>query len=226
MNWRHTVGEVLLIVIGVSIALAANSWWEERKERQEERAVLEQIRETLEIDLREFEEYQRVHLEQESNIIRLLEHMEGDEPYYPELARLFRSVRLWRGTESNRAAFEALRSRGFELVSNADLRSGIIYYYEDQALRPADAARNDREFVVTRLSPYIDQHFIHADTTALVPLDYEILRRDVYFRNLCMTKLSRLQHFILPNYQQTNRMIRELISMIDTELGEGAGNER
>ena len=98
MNWRYAVGEVVLIVIGVSIALAASSWWEERQSRAEERTTLGQIRESLIRDLGEFEEYQRTHIEQESSIIKLIQHMEGDQPYSQELIPLFRALRRWRET--------------------------------------------------------------------------------------------------------------------------------
>lgn len=42
---------------------------------------------------------------------------------------------------------------------------------------------------------------------------------DHYFRSLVMTKLTRLRSRILRNYQDTNKMIRELIASIDRELG-------
>ena len=39
-NWKDALGEVVLIVIGVTIALAANSWYEDRQERRDEVLVL------------------------------------------------------------------------------------------------------------------------------------------------------------------------------------------
>ena len=95
-----------------------------------------------------------------------------------------------------------------------------IRYYEDQALLPTDAYINDRQFVVSRLAPYMDRRFAIPNLRTMIPVDYESLRRDAYFRNLCMTKLRRLQERILPNYQRTNKMIRELVTAIDTELVE------
>jgi hypothetical protein len=219
MNWRYAIGEVLLIVIGVSIALAANSWYEDRKERQAEREMLQQIRQSLEADLTEFERNLRAHLQQESDVIRLLEHMEGDAAYDPAIGAHINALRRWRQTTANRAVFETLRSRGFALVQDASLRAKIIEYYDEVAFRPTNAALNDRAFVTSRLTPYMDRHVVFKDSRTLVPIDYETLRRDVYFRNLCMTKLRRLQNFTLPNYQQTNKMIRQLIAAIDTELG-------
>lgn len=51
MNWKYAIGEVFLIVIGISIALGANAWWENRQERIEEQAVLETLKRSLQVDL-------------------------------------------------------------------------------------------------------------------------------------------------------------------------------
>ena len=220
MNWRHAIGEVLLIVIGISIALGANSWYEDRKERAEERAVLRQIVESLNVDLQTFQDAQRNHLVQESDIIRLIEHMEGDAPYQADLGPLFRSLRRWIWIVTSTAPYEALKSRGFALIGDQDLRSKIIYYYENEVRSVLGAAENDRAFVVSQLAPFIDRNLHALNSLVFVPLDYEVLRQDNYFRSLCMTKLTRLQNRILENYQRTNNMIRDLIADIETELGE------
>ena len=79
LNWRYAVGEVLLIVIGVSIALAANSWWEDRKAREEELAMLAQLKSALEVDLQEFEAMQKLHLDQERVFATYPNYDEGGE---------------------------------------------------------------------------------------------------------------------------------------------------
>ena len=43
LNWKRVVGELSLIVAGVLIALAADSWWDDRGDRQRERAYLRQL---------------------------------------------------------------------------------------------------------------------------------------------------------------------------------------
>ena len=216
VNWRYAIGEVLLIVIGISIALAANSWYENRKERAEERNMLRQIRAALVIDLDEFSSNQTAHLAQETAIIDLIEHMEGDEAFRPDMIPVFRTVRRWRGTSANSAPYEALKSRGFDLITNSELRNDIIYYYEELAARVADSSQTDRLFVMDHLAPYMDANFIYRDTASLIPIDYDALRNDIRFRNLLINKLTRLQNFILPAYQSATTAIRRLVEAIDS----------
>ena len=42
-SWRHAVGEFVLIVAGVLVAMAANSWWESRQDRTKEETYLTQL---------------------------------------------------------------------------------------------------------------------------------------------------------------------------------------
>ncbi len=52
----YAVGEVFLVVIGILIALQINNWNEERKERQEEIVVLNQIKISFESNLKQLEQ--------------------------------------------------------------------------------------------------------------------------------------------------------------------------
>jgi type II secretory pathway pseudopilin PulG len=50
-GWRNALIELLLIVVGVLLALAASGWQERRSQRDVERAVLGEIGEALSGDL-------------------------------------------------------------------------------------------------------------------------------------------------------------------------------
>jgi hypothetical protein len=43
LTWKRALAELTLIVLGVLIALGANSWWENRSDRQRERSYLRQL---------------------------------------------------------------------------------------------------------------------------------------------------------------------------------------
>jgi hypothetical protein len=42
-SWKHAVGEFVLIVTGVLVAMAANSWWESRRDRTREETYVIQL---------------------------------------------------------------------------------------------------------------------------------------------------------------------------------------
>ena len=144
--------------------------------------------------------------------------MESDSPYSPELAGNIRSVRRWVGVRSNTAPYEALKSRGFDLVSDDRLRLKLIFYYENQFPSLYESYINGREFARLNIVPYFLASFRATTSNTWVPIDYQTLRSDSYFRNLCLSKLSRLQEYILPNYEKSLSMIRDILSEIESEI--------
>ena len=77
---------------------------------------------------------------------------------------------------------------------------------------------NDREFAQERVVPYFLTNLRATRTNTWVPIDYQLLRSDTYFRNLCLSKLTRLQGRILPRYEDSLTMIREILGEIGTEI--------
>lgn len=50
LGWKRSLGELILIVAGVLIALAATAWWEGRKDRERERVWLRQLRSDVRVN--------------------------------------------------------------------------------------------------------------------------------------------------------------------------------
>ena len=98
-NWRYAVGEVVLIVVAVTIALAATSWYEGRQERRDEILILQQLRQTLSEDLQEINMTWESTRQREQNLTDLLNHLESDSPYTAELGVKFQALLGWRVVE-------------------------------------------------------------------------------------------------------------------------------
>ena len=73
---RYAVGEILLVVIGILIALQVNNWNEQRKSNEKFNAVLEQIYTIVDQDVQSLSNFESAFIQQ-SNIIDSL-------IYYPE----------------------------------------------------------------------------------------------------------------------------------------------
>ena len=70
INWPQAIAEVALIVTGILVALAVNSWWEDRLERQAETSYLE----ALNSDFQNNRESLAAAIEEQKNVIS-----EGDQ---------------------------------------------------------------------------------------------------------------------------------------------------
>ncbi len=51
LNWRTALGELIIIVVGILIALTIDSWWEERENRIEETAHITSLKAEVEVNL-------------------------------------------------------------------------------------------------------------------------------------------------------------------------------
>ena len=135
----YAIGEIVLVVVGILIALQINNWNEERISVQKEIVILEEIHRNLVGDL-------------ENQIIPCIEHytlasetfefLQSD--YYESSvapsdgsinSKYFRVLLPWYLT-LNTSAFDNLMSTGSDLISNNSLRKRIssLYGYEYKVL--------------------------------------------------------------------------------------------
>lgn len=214
-NWKYAIGEVLLVFVGIMLALAANSWNENRNDRQEEKELLSQLKAALEVDKETLESNLAILQQVEMDVGVLVRHMDSDEPFTDDLIPLFGRIPRWVSIGSMTAPYEALKSRGLGLISDNALQLNIIYYYETQFRLVENSYLNSREFSISSIYPFMRQNFRLDSGTGWVPLDYENLRSNEEFRNLCVYRLNRLTNFQFPFYNEALDTNRQLIQQID-----------
>jgi hypothetical protein len=228
-TWRYAVGEIALIVVGVTIALAASSWYEGRQARRDEVLILRQLRQTLGEDLQHINTTWEMTRQREQKIMALLAHLESDKPYTPELAWYFQSLFGWRIVRIKTAPFEALKVQGYRMISNAMLREKLISFYEDDYARLAYNSNLDRDFAIEKIQPYFFRNFviragtsndIEGGSQVWVPKDYDSIKAELYIANLCRHRADILRRFVLRDYEITTAAMREILDTIEQELAD------
>jgi len=217
-DWRHAVGEVLLIVVGVSIALAATSWYEEREVRQREIELLQEIRATLEADIQTLSTHESTTRRWMEGELALLSHLESDAPYNDESVVSFNSLTGWRGVQIRAAPFEALKENGLSLISNDALRFRLISLYEDDYALLKASSEYSQEFVVNNILPYFIANFRRSESEHWVPHDYEKIRNEGQVANMARWRTFTTERYLLPRYTQTLKSIEEIQTLIDDEV--------
>ncbi len=218
VNWKYALGEVLLIVIGISIALALGSWWQDRQIRHDERQILSQLATTLNGDIEGFEKSIIRFQGMVENISDLLAYIEKERPYDPSLSSILGSCVGWSSYTPNPGPYEALRSRGFELISNESLRMSLIDYYEVRARRAMSTTEENRIYNRNAAIPYYDKNFIRYSDWNVVPIDFEVIRKDTKFTNICRRKRNNMTNWILPHYEAAVSEAKALIKNIEQHL--------
>ena len=218
VNWKYALGEVLLIVIGISIALALDSWWQGRQTRHDEHQILSQLATTLNGDIVGFERSINRFQGMVEDISVVLADIEEERPFDPSLSSILGSCVGWSIYTPNPGPYEALRSRGFDLISNESLRMSLIDYYEVRARRAMSTAEENRNYNRNAAIPYYDKNFIRDSDWNLVPIDFEVVRRDPLFTNICQRKRHNMTVWVLPHYEAAVSEARALIRNIEQHL--------
>lgn len=128
----YALGEILLIVIGILIALQINEWAEDRSERRFEQTTLNQIRTNLQTDHEALSEILGKRRKAAQSIDRILAIEDPGNP--DENLKLWLSdVMQFDRFHSLGSAYEVLKSRGLEIVQNDELRTTLGIYYDSWA---------------------------------------------------------------------------------------------
>lgn len=127
----YAIGEIVLVVIGILIALSINNWNEEKKNQAFEKEILEQIRANLIKDKLTLEAIQANFENAMNSTDKVLNAkwtpQENDSLKY-WLADIVQFDRFQPLTN----AYEVAKSKGLDLISNKQLRFVIGAYYDDE----------------------------------------------------------------------------------------------
>jgi len=127
---KYAIGEIVLVVIGILIALQINNWNENRRGNNIENKILVEISKGLKqdlIDIKSNMSEHRVGLKACEYYYDIFTNKKVQTDsinyYYTYLTRGYISIQ-------NRSGYESLKSRGLELIKDDSLRNDIIKLYE------------------------------------------------------------------------------------------------
>lgn len=145
--FSYALGEVVLVVIGILIALQINNWNEEKKLNKTEHILLSQILKSLNSDLgRTKVIYEYRALRKRSGIDDLLNNLNQEElPHDSILRPSFWNMTLTLSFNYDKGAYESLKSHGLDIIRNDSLRQRIIRLYENDLPLGIEFINNDRE---------------------------------------------------------------------------------
>jgi hypothetical protein len=131
---RYAIGEIVLVVIGILIALQVNNWNEKRKDTNFEREILALIDQNLEQD--------SISLSFELSNTKLAIHLTDRLLEQVKLKSYNDSLNYWMGKiicferfRSQSSAYEMLKAKGLENISDKALQMALISNYDESLYR-------------------------------------------------------------------------------------------
>jgi hypothetical protein len=176
----YAIGEIILVVIGILIALQINTWNEERKDRIKEQEVLLDLVENLEINKKILEDnIEQLKLFDKSSEI-ILNSIYNKLPYQDSLKFHFHLARIPKiNIFLSNTGIESYKATGLNIVTNKELKKQILNLFG--TIYPNTFARNEK---INEKLPEFDNHIVQNfifTNGELEPIDYEKLFTDHYY---------------------------------------------
>jgi hypothetical protein len=222
----YALGEIILVVIGILIALQLNNWNSYNQQRETEVKYLKEIRENLFKDVSDIDfniDFNKSKLR--SNEI-ISEYLNGRIDTPDSLAFHFSNLLFATRTLVNMSAYENLKTRGLEIITNDSLRQRITKLYEFDFYNAMDfEAKDDHPFQYQILIPEVNNALRISEfnitegypSGLAYPINKDLLLKNHSFNNALILNKS-IRELMIITYQGLRVNVLACIEHIDTEL--------
>ncbi|WP_334114087.1 DUF6090 family protein [Paucihalobacter sp.] len=219
--FKYAIGEIVLVVIGILIALQINNWNEANKAAKEELKILKEMQFNLTNDLMDCD--WNINKQQElanSNTI-VLNHLENRTPFSDSLRFHYGNLMYSTTQRRNMAAYDHLKAKGIDLIQNDSLRRHITavyseryYFIEKQELE------YDNQIHLNELLPQLNAKLIYDNISKTgYPIDLPSLQNDNVFKGTLRMQINA-RKYMKQRYEGLLTDLKNLIAHIDEELKE------
>ena len=218
----YAIGEVVLVVIGILIALQVSNWNNERAERKKEITILMEIQRNLQTNVEQFTEEAKMQGEIVESISLIMDQIKNRVPYHDSLGAKYAAIAWTEEFNFANSAFETLKTIGFDLISSDPLRENIIQLFNIRYTRISDVIQKVSVTEHSQLNELYHKYIEFDKEGNAVVVEPEKLFRDTEFTNMLSgRRIWKID--IIRTYKELIEESLALSEMIDTELKKRAG---
>ena len=186
--FKYAIGEIILVVVGILIALSINTWNESRKLQNEELNLLADIRTNL---ISNYNTFKNDSLNNQRDILqyeKIENYIENNLKYDIELDSAFGVLTFWSTPLITSTAYNTLQNKGLDLIQNERVRQDIVDIYEvDLKALINDYDKSEWNISRQAVTPFFSKHIrrLHKKSLNLSrPNDFEELKHNEEFLNI------------------------------------------
>jgi len=184
---KYAIGEIVLVVIGILIALQINNWNENRKSSTKELLILEELHQSLENNKDILSSRGEMFSKTEKEAELLLAYIDAKKEYNDSITRYFSLPLRNLSYRLSYASFENLKSQGFETISNENLRLNIIKLFDEDFGLLLDNENKVAQLIIPYIT-FFNKHFqtdvINQNNILGIPDDYEFILSSSEYKNM------------------------------------------
>jgi hypothetical protein len=215
----YAIGEIVLVVIGILIALSINNWNNERSDRDKEMVILTEMIRNLNMNIKQFS----AEIVNQDSIIRnidvIMDQIKNNTPFHDSLGIKYASISWTEEFNFANSAFETLKTTGLDLISSDSLREQIISLFNVRYLRISDVINKISRADYADLSTLYLRHIEWDKQGKATINDYDSLKKDKEFTNM-LSGRRVWKTDLIKVYKELIEESRQLSGMIDKALNE------
>ena len=218
----YAIGEIILVVIGILIALQINNWNEDRKAAIFEKKLLADIVPFIENNIWQLETSITHSKKYIKSAEIILDHIEENRPYHDSLGHHFSNAISWFHPTIENSGFESLKTYGMNSIQNDTLRKRLGDIYGSDRWFKILNSRQEEYFYSTA-SPILTELFESVEFGeqggTMKPNSFEELRNSKKYNTILRTSISNRNNQI---YWCSNwlKMLHTIEKMVIKELKE------
>jgi len=214
---KYAIGEIVLVVFGILIALQINNWNEQRKLKKVELNLLYELQDVLEGGVDGELKFQLSQIE--SNKISkasceyLIYHFENNLPYNDSLKFHFANAHSRYIALVRDQAYQNAKNYGFGFIKNDTLKEQLIRTYETNTKWLLELNTRNNLYENNTVIPLLTELFENVrmedyeEDKWMIPIDYEALKSNMKYRNILKTTLSKRIEYLEYQEVRYNRML-------------------
>jgi hypothetical protein len=215
--FKYAIGEIILVVIGILIALQINNWNQERQLNKRELILLNELKSNLEVNVTNLNKDIKIQKESIFFIEYIMNLKENQTPFNDSIPKYLQRANFAPDVILASSAFETLKSTGLELIKDDYLRQEIINLFEiEYPFLMQETKRLEDQMWSTLVMPLYQKHFIFKNHS-WIPNNYDEWLKDQEFFNMLSFRLAlREQSTNLKTITATKT--KNVVDLIEQEL--------
>lgn len=216
---RYAIGEIVLVVIGILIALQINNWNQESHQKDKEKKMLFELDRDLASNVKILEREIKMQQKFINEATLTIEHLKSKKPFNDSISDYLGQIFIIEKIQFSSSAYESLKSVGVDLISSDSIRADITDLFGNEfpfsVMWIRDAGMNNANLV----HPYYIKYFERSLSfeSNIIPTNYEGLLKDQEFINAISNKRG-LKRAIILNFEELLIYIEKTRTRIQKEL--------
>lgn len=217
----YAVGEIVLVVVGILIALQIDGWKAQQEVNQHEYNILQNLHRDLSATKEELESDVKANKISKSNLEIALNHLNKNTVYTSAMDTLFPAIANWESPLPTFATYEIFKTEGIRIIKNKKIKEGVIKFHESTlGFIINDYDKAEWALFENITMPFIMENLSYSlqnETIGLKPNNYAELSKKPKFRNI-LTITMAMRGKGLAFYNTSLNELDELLQLIENEI--------